>query len=184
MSKQAIRDEMMKRRLSFSSRSADLRSKNVIDVLVSQIFFAKFHNILIYLPIKKEVNTKELIKKQANENKNLFLSAFLNGKWVISRYASWDKLEKVYGDVLQPCNLSVVDGSILDLAIIPGVAFSKNGTRLGFGLGAYDRLLANTRCVKIGLCYDFQIVDSLKRDLHDVLMDYIVCETACYKTSG
>jgi 5-formyltetrahydrofolate cyclo-ligase len=70
----------------------------------------------------------------------------------------------------------------LDLVIVPGVAFSRNGGRMGNGQGYYDRLLANVRndCPLIGLCYECQLFDDLIVSRHDVFMDKVVTERAVY----
>ena len=65
----------------------------------------------------------------------------------------------------------------IDLIFVPGVAFDRQGNRLGHGRGFYDRLLA--RCVsavKIGLGFSFQLVDDLPREPHDVLLDAMITE--------
>jgi 5-formyltetrahydrofolate cyclo-ligase len=70
----------------------------------------------------------------------------------------------------------------LDLVIVPGVAFSRRGGRMGNGQGYYDRLLANVRpdCVLVGLCYESQLFDDLVVGPHDVFMDKVVTESAIY----
>ena len=64
----------------------------------------------------------------------------------------------------------------MDVSIIPGVAFDKKGVRLGYGKGVFDRLLAKSQAFKIGLAYDFQIVDELPREKHDLVMDIVESE--------
>ena len=61
------------------------------------------------------------------------------------------------------------------IILIPGLAFDLQGGRLGRGMGYYDRFLAkHPSLVKIGLCYDFQIIPEVPTEEHDVRMDYIV----------
>ena len=64
----------------------------------------------------------------------------------------------------------------LDLIILPGVAFDRDGGRLGFGKGCYDRFLAGIKSCKIGLCYGAQLIDCVECEEHDVRMDMIVTE--------
>lgn len=63
-----------------------------------------------------------------------------------------------------------------DVIVVPGVAFTAGGTRLGYGGGFYDRYLAEATGTRIGLCYDFQIVEDLPAGPHDIPMDRIVTE--------
>jgi 5-formyltetrahydrofolate cyclo-ligase len=61
--------------------------------------------------------------------------------------------------------------------LVPGLAFSRNGIRLGRGAGYYDRLLAGSNAVKIGLTYEDRVFDWLPAEEHDVKMDYLLTET-------
>lgn len=68
----------------------------------------------------------------------------------------------------------------IELALVPGLAFSKKGERIGFGKGYYDRLLKGYNGTKIGICYDFQIFDELPSDENDIKMDLIMTEKGIY----
>lgn len=77
----------------------------------------------------------------------------------------------------EPTGPLFTDLAAIDLALIPGMAFDREGHRLGRGKGYYDRLLANpafSRIPKIGLCFDFQLIDSVDHEPHDVMMDHVV----------
>jgi 5-formyltetrahydrofolate cyclo-ligase len=65
--------------------------------------------------------------------------------------------------------------------LIPGLAFTKEGKRLGRGKGYFDRYLENYNGIKIGVCFEVQVFDDLQNDEHDVLMDYVVTEKNIYK---
>jgi hypothetical protein len=65
----------------------------------------------------------------------------------------------------------------IDLAVVPGVSFDRRGHRIGYGMGYYDSLLGQTRCKKIGLAYDLQIVEHVPNEPHDVAVDMIVTES-------
>lgn len=62
----------------------------------------------------------------------------------------------------------------VELILVPGVAFDRRGGRLGRGKGYYDRLLAGMGAIKVGLCFDFQRVDAVPLDAHDVPMDRVI----------
>lgn len=67
------------------------------------------------------------------------------------------------------------DAGLVDLVIVPGVAFDESGTRIGFGAGYYDRLLPQLPdAYRIALAYDFQIVESLPAEPHDMPVQAIV----------
>jgi len=62
----------------------------------------------------------------------------------------------------------------IDLIIVPGIAFDKNLNRLGRGKAYYDKLLCSTKAMKVGVCFDFQIVDNIPTESHDVKMDDVI----------
>ena len=64
----------------------------------------------------------------------------------------------------------------IDVILVPGLAFDRNGGRMGFGKGYYDRLLESSKAVKIGLCYDFQILEKIPTESHDVPMNFVITE--------
>jgi 5-formyltetrahydrofolate cyclo-ligase len=79
-----------------------------------------------------------------------------------------------------------IDPAALDLVMVPGVAFSREGGRLGNGQGYYDRLLEQVRpdCRLIAVCYESQLFDDLSLSPRDVFMDKLVTEKALYECRG
>jgi 5-formyltetrahydrofolate cyclo-ligase len=71
-----------------------------------------------------------------------------------------------------------VEPSWPDVVIVPGVAFTSSGDRLGQGGGWYDRFLSGVRsdCTTIGVCFAEQIVDALPVEAHDITMDHVVTD--------
>jgi 5-formyltetrahydrofolate cyclo-ligase len=74
----------------------------------------------------------------------------------------------------------------IDCIMVPGVAFDRNGGRLGNGAGYYDRLLKNVRAdVRlIGACFESQLVERVVMDAHDVSIDYVITEKNLYTGKG
>ena len=74
----------------------------------------------------------------------------------------------------------------IDLVVVPGVGFGRDGARMGNGQGYYDRLLERVRpdCVLVGLGYECQLFDDLIVSPHDVFMDKVVTESAVYDGQG
>jgi 5-formyltetrahydrofolate cyclo-ligase len=64
------------------------------------------------------------------------------------------------------------------------LAFDETGNRLGRGLGYLDRLLQETSGARIALAFDFQLLDEVPTEAHDLRMDFIVTETRVIETKG
>jgi 5-formyltetrahydrofolate cyclo-ligase len=78
-----------------------------------------------------------------------------------------------------PCQATLISLAEIDLLLVPGVAFTGAGARLGRGGGYYDRLLADSRLLapRFGVCFDLQIVTSLPTEPHDQAVDRVVTES-------
>ena len=89
-----------------------------------------------------------------------------------------DMTEGNYG-ILEPKHTTPkIDENLIDLAFIPGLAFDKRGGRVGYGGGFYDRFMNNMRkeAKKIGLAYNFQILDEVPMEKHDLFIDGIITD--------
>jgi 5-formyltetrahydrofolate cyclo-ligase len=77
-----------------------------------------------------------------------------------------------------PAHCPVIPPSEIDLLLIPGLAFTRSGARLGRGRGFYDRLLSQVhpRAVKIGVCFQTQLTKVVPLEIHDHAVDFIVTE--------
>ena len=101
---------------------------------------------------------------------------------------TWGILEPSRAVRHEHCEQLVSPGT-LDLIVVPGLAFDRSGGRLGYGKGYYDRLLAEARpdALRVGLCFDCQLIDEVPSAAHDQRMDYLVTETgvvACIPATG
>ncbi len=176
MNKDVLRKRFIKTRSALTFDNVEEKSKKIFENFNSCNFKKEIKKVLVYLHIGNEVDTKFLIEYLRLKNISLFLPANINQEWIVCVFESDDELmDGPYG-TKQPVFTKQVDVEYLDLAIIPGVAFSKVGFRLGYGKGVYDRLLANFSGIKVGLAYDLQIVGDFSFEDHDVKMDYIITE--------
>jgi len=84
--------------------------------------------------------------------------------------------------MLEPApDLPVIDPATLDLVLVPGVAFDRQGGRLGFGGGYYDRFLPTTPALRVGVTYDECLADVLPCGEHDQCVDWIVTPSDLFR---
>jgi len=76
-----------------------------------------------------------------------------------------------------PARSDPLDPKAIDLVLVPGLAFDREGHRLGFGAGYYDRFLARAGAPAVGLAFSLQIVGSVPHSARDVPVDWIVTES-------
>lgn len=80
--------------------------------------------------------------------------------------------------ILEPApDLPVIEPTVLNVILVPGVAFDRRGGRLGFGGGYYDRFLPTTPAVRVAATYDECLCEALPCDEHDQRMDWVVTPT-------
>jgi len=145
--------------------------------------------IAIYYSVKNEVTTKQIIKHLWAENKELFLPIIQLNQLMFGPYKSGDTLSKNKFGIPEPVTRTedLIAADILDLVIVPLVAFDSNCNRLGMGGGYYDRALAFKQTsskthspLLIGLAYELQKVNALEINSWDIPMDGIISETKTY----
>lgn len=97
-----------------------------------------------------------------------------NGNMICVKIHSLSDLEKGFFGVFEPKEKIPFPKEEIDIAIVPGLAFDKDGYRLGYGKGYYDRFLSGTDIFKVGICQTEFFVRSLPHDKYDVKMDDVV----------
>jgi 5-formyltetrahydrofolate cyclo-ligase len=122
-----------------------------------------------------------MIKKCLSNSKNVIVPISDKEKrdLILSKLKSWEDLAVGAYDILEPKNDKIEQISVdeINLAIIPGVGFDKNGNRLGHGFAYYDNLLKKLEnCFKIGLAFEFQIVNKIPVEEHDIPVNEIISE--------
>ncbi|MCD8025239.1 MAG: 5-formyltetrahydrofolate cyclo-ligase [Candidatus Gastranaerophilales bacterium] len=145
-------------------------------VIVSKILrgeaFLNAENILIFYPLKYEINLLELLNVP---DKKFFLPRTNGDKLEICPFEG--KLFKSKFNILEP-ETPAIDVSIIDLAYIPAVAADKNLNRIGYGKGYYDRLFSdeNFRAQKIIVIQKELVIDFIPADKSDRKADFILTD--------
>ena len=136
--------------------------------------------ILAYYSLPDEVCTRQLIDELIADGKTVLLPKVLDaGRMELRRYTGpHDLTEGAYG-IMEPVGEPFTDYALIDIALIPGMAFDAAGHRLGRGRGYYDRFLNSQWSMVngqwlIGLCFDFQKVPVLPSDDHDIPVDIVI----------
>ena len=181
--KQEIRQKLLERLLSLTKSEIKRRSKNVEDKLSELPFYKKAKMIMVYYPLRGEVDILSTIRRDLGSKRFCFPVMNLKAKNLrIFEIASLDQ-DFVLGSrgVMQPDTKRTKEVEIkdIDMVIVPGLAFDKEKNRLGRGAGYYDRFLQNitTSTKKIAIAFEFQILENLPTNLSwDQKVDTIVSE--------
>lgn len=182
MNKEELREVMRKKRRELSPEFIKKASDNISDALINLSCIKNAKHITVYLSAFKEPDTFSLIEKLLSDGKRISVPVSNTDTFTItpSLIKSLDRLKKGTYGISEPKEIISVPIDKIDVALIPGIAFSDSGDRLGFGKGYYDRFLEEFKGVKIGVGYDFQIIDAIPVSEHDIGMDMIVTEKRIY----
>ncbi|MCS1410790.1 MAG: 5-formyltetrahydrofolate cyclo-ligase [Verrucomicrobia subdivision 3 bacterium] len=162
-------------RVSPASRSA--ASETLVRQLLRTERYRWAEAIGMYVATGWEIDLGEAMLAGLDQKKRMAVPRW-NGGTAEYEFALIDRLsELVNGQfgIREPhADCPRIEGNQLDLVLIPGLAFSCNGVRLGRGKGFYDRLLREVRGHRCGVAYEFQLVEMLPADLWDQRVESIV----------
>ena len=132
--------------------------------------------ILLYSALPDEVPTQALMDELVEQGKTVLLPRVISEtEMELRRYTGPQDLQEGAYGIMEPTGELFTDYKTIGVAIIPGMAFDTEGHRLGRGKGYYDRFLSRVPYIyKIGLCFSWQIVDSVPCDDYDIKMDEVI----------
>jgi len=173
LTKKQIRSKILFRLKIQKEEDRNRKSKIIKEKLFRIPVFKKAKRVMFYISFDGEVNTQDMIKETQKLGKIVVVPVCNNRMLMPCLLANKARLEKGPYGISQPVVKNPVKLQDLDLVIVPGVAFSKKGMRLGRGRGYYDRFLKKLpkKTTSIGLAFDFQILPSLPATTTDVNVD-------------
>ena len=178
--KDEIRKQILEKRSNLSLEEVDKKSELIIENLTPYLKNAQ--NIMIFMDMKNEVRITKLI--ELYPEKNFFISKIVNSKnreMKINKYNENELVLHKFGYYESSSN-DFYDEKILDIVIVPALAFDSSKNRIGFGGGYYDTFLnkvrgKNKNTLFIGVCYDFQMIEEVPIEGHDITLDLVINES-------
>lgn len=183
MLKKEIRENILRKRGELPESVIKEKSLTIFNTLRNTEFYKNANNILVYITFREEVLTEPIIADLLSTGKRVFipLTVHKTKELIVSELKDPEKdLEIGNFGVMEPTKEATrpVDPSILDLVIVPGVAFDKEGYRIGYGAGYYDRFLPKLpeKTATIALAFEMQLIDKVPTDHHDFAIEHIITE--------
>lgn len=174
MDKKDIRKEAKFNREKNKNKKREADCK-IYDSLIKLSEYQKADKIFIYLDFNNEVETRKIIEHALKEKKKVYIPRVEGKEMVAVSIKNLDNLIESKFKILEP----IGEAEEIDketVMIIPGVAFSENGERVGYGGGYYDRFLENKNNKLIALAYECQIYKELPVEEHDIKIPTIITE--------
>ena len=190
MNKRTLRSEILNKRKSLSKDDVNGKSSAISKLLFSTDEYRSSKYIMCYIDFRNEVRTEEIIRTALKEGKNIIIpiSVVETRQLILSQLLDYDKeLEAGTYGILEPKKefIREVNPELIDLVLMPGVAFDRRGYRIGYGGGYYDRFLTkiDKSVPKIALAFDLQMVPHVVEGRYDIAVNYIITEKEIVKAS-
>ncbi|EYE89205.1 5-formyltetrahydrofolate cyclo-ligase [Fervidicella metallireducens AeB] len=182
--KKILRAEIIKKRQSMTEMDFIKNSNSVFNNIVSWQLFKDKNNLMLYYSFRNEVDTLDIIEECFRCGKNVILPKTIKETTTILPCKIDSVLELIKGEygIMEPPEKEIFSKNNIDIIFVPGVAFDKRGYRIGYGAGYYDRFLRDFKGIKVGMCFEFQVLDDVFPEEHDVSMDYLITERGIINT--
>ena len=161
-------------RLIMPESSRKSAAEEVFARLEQTAAFMLADRIMMYHSLPDELSTHAFLSKWRGR-KHFYLPRVNGVDLEVLPYEE-SRLELGSFHIEEPTGSNVTDPSEIELVVVPAVAYDKKGARLGRGKGFYDRFLRSTKATKVGVGYDFQLMEELPIEPHDISMDIIVTQ--------
>ncbi|MFJ7677945.1 5-formyltetrahydrofolate cyclo-ligase [Peribacillus sp. NPDC097284] len=183
--KKIIRQRIRTHLMEMSNEEHEELSNKIAENLFSLDEWKQAKTIGITISIYPEISTVRIIEQAWREGKSIAVpKCYPEEKTMdFKKITSFNQLESVYYGLLEPME-DTKKASVreLDLLVVPGLAFSNEGYRLGFGGGYYDRFLSHYSGKTLALAYDVQILDDLPIEVHDIAVGKLITPTKVLRT--
>lgn len=164
MSKKELRQEMLFKMTAFSRNKHQkaLADKTLSKRLIATDMYQKASCLATYLPMPHEYDTRHLIAQALMDQKTVLVpKVFPNGKMIFVTYDE-ASLQKTTFGFLEPLSHEEVPAFKIDMIHVPGLVFSPEGYRIGYGGGYFDRYLTDYQGETVSTIYPFQLQNFAK----------------------
>lgn len=175
MDKAALRLQIREQKRAMTEFQINAASVRLGELFVATEQYRNAKTIYGYLPYNQEVRTVPMLEQALKDGKQVAVPKVYGDEMKFIYLTDLSQVEKGYAGIPEP----IADGPVADdptaLVLMPGLAFTKNGDRMGYGGGFYDKFLAAERGhPTVALCYAFQIVDELPTEQYDIPVDLVL----------
>lgn len=172
MDKKALRKAISEQKRLLTDAQINAASERLLEQLVRHPLYLAATSIYGYLSYNQEVRTEPILRRAEADGKRVAVPKIFGDEMRFLRL-DWAKVAAGYRGIPEP-----TDGEIANdtdaLVLMPGLAFDPQGHRLGYGGGFYDRFLSAEPHPTIALCYNFQLLDLLETEAHDIPVDAVL----------
>lgn len=175
MDKKALRQEIREKKRQMTAEQIEKTSARLGELFFQSAYYQQAKTIYGYLPYNQEVRTVPMLERALADGKKVAVPKVYGDKMVFIYITDLTRVAKGYAGIPEPLE----DGPVADdptaLVLMPGLAFDRQGHRIGYGGGFYDKFLAaEPNHPTLALCYAFQMLDTLETEAFDIPVDCVI----------
>lgn len=175
MDKKTLRKEIREKKRAMTEDEIVAASEKLGELFAASELYQKATAVYGYLPYNQEVRTVPMLERAIRDGKRVAVPKCYGDEMRFIWMEDFSKVEKGYAGIPEP----VEDGPVADdktaLVLMPGLAFDREGHRIGYGGGFYDRFLADEpEHPTLALCYAFQMMEHLQTEEFDIPVDCVL----------
>ena len=175
MDKKELRRQIRELKRAMTSEQIDAASARLGELFLNCAQYKEAKTIYGYLPYNQEVRTVPMLEQAMRDGKRVAVPKCYGDEMRFIYMDDLSKVEKGYANIPEPIADDPVADDKTALVLMPGMAFTKDGKRMGYGGGFYDKFLASEPDhPTVALCYAFQMVEDLPTEDYDIPVDCVL----------
>ena len=175
MDKQALRKEIRDKKRAMTEAEIVAASQRLAELFVASEAYRQAKTIYGYLPYNQEVRTVPMLQQALADGKRVAVPKCYGDEMRFIYLEDLSQVEKGYCGIPEPIADEPIAEDETALVLMPGLAFDPQGHRMGYGGGFYDKFLEKEpNHPTIALCYEFQMLEHLETEAHDIPVDTVL----------
>ena len=175
MDKKELRRQIREQKRAMTEEQIVSASERLGELFLNCPQYKRAKTIYGYLPYNQEVRTVPMLEQAMRDGKRVAVPKCYGDEMRFIYMDDLSKVEKGYANIPEPIADEPVADDKTALVLMPGMAFTERGDRMGYGGGFYDKFLAaEPDHPTVALCYDFQMVEDLPTEDYDIPVDCVL----------
>ena len=175
MDKKELRRQIREQKRAMTPEQIETASRRLGELFINTPQYKNAKTIYGYLPYNQEVRTVPMLEQALRDGKRVAVPKCYGDEMKFIYMDDLSKVEPGYANIPEPIADDPVAEDKTALVLMPGLAFTEKGDRMGYGGGFYDKFLAaEPEHPTMALCYSFQMVDTLPTAEYDIPVDCVL----------
>ena len=175
MDKKALRAEIRAKKRAMTEEQIEVASRRLGILFADCEQYRQAKTIYGYLPYNQEVRTVPILERALADGKRVAVPKVYGDRMKFIYMTDLNRVEKGYANIPEPVDDEPVAEDPTALVLMPGLAFDREGHRIGYGGGFYDKFLAEgPEHPTVALCYEFQMLETLETEEFDIPVDLVL----------